>query len=281
LVVLEKAANGCSPPLPEAEALAVVASAYRRPNEPQSPAQGLVLAFQTTGAELFHDPDSLAYVTLANGETHPLRARIVRTQLARLGPKPPSRHALEAALDQLEGIAVVEGREHRVHVRTARVGEVVYLDLGCAIVRVTSGGWEVCERCEVKFVRPRGFRPLPRPERGGSVEGLRELLNIADERSWRLIVGWLLGALAGDGPYLILIVQGEQGSGKSTAVELLRRIIDPNKANLRALPRNERDLLIAARNGLVLAFDNLSGIQADWRRVRGSLRGSTTATTKR
>jgi hypothetical protein len=40
----------------------------------------------------------------------------------------------------------------------------------------------------------------------------------------------------------------------------LRAVIDPSVAPVRALPRNERELFIAASNGHVLAFDNLSGL---------------------
>ena len=41
---------------------------------------------------------------------------------------------------------------------------------------------------------------------------------------------------------------------------MLRALSDPAVEPLRALPRNERDLAIAAGNAWVLAFDNLSGI---------------------
>jgi hypothetical protein len=37
-------------------------------------------------------------------------------------------------------------------------------------------------------------------------------------------------------------------------------VVDPNTAPLRALPREDRDLFIAANNGHVLAFDNVSGL---------------------
>src|SRR5262249_31238350 len=41
-----------------------------------------------------------------------------------------------------------------------------------------------------------------------------------------------------------------------------RALVDPNTAPLRALPREDRDLFIAASNGYVLAFDNVSGLPA-------------------
>ena len=43
---------------------------------------------------------------------------------------------------------------------------------------------------------------------------------------------------------------------------MLRALIDPNTAPLRALSREDRDLFIAATNGHVLAFDNVSGLPA-------------------
>jgi hypothetical protein len=57
-----------------------------------------------------------------------------------------------------------------------------------------------------------------------------------------------------------LAVNGEQGSAKSTLGRVARALIDPNVAPLRRPPRDERDLMIAARNGWVVALDNLSGI---------------------
>jgi len=73
-----------------------------------------------------------------------------------------------------------------------------------------------------------------------------------------LVVSWLLGALQHAGPFPLLAVAGEQGSAKTVLSKILRALIDPNVAPVRALPREERDLMIAANNGHVLAFDNLS-----------------------
>jgi hypothetical protein len=75
-----------------------------------------------------------------------------------------------------------------------------------------------------------------------------------------LVVAWLLGALRAGGPYPVLAIAGEQGSAKTVLSKLLRALIDPSVAPVRALPRDERELFIAASNGHVLAFDNLSGL---------------------
>ena len=77
-----------------------------------------------------------------------------------------------------------------------------------------------------------------------------------------LVVAWLVAALRNSGPYPVLALSGEQGSAKSTLTAILRELLDPNTAPLRALPREDRDLFIAATNGHVLAFDNVSGLPA-------------------
>jgi hypothetical protein len=102
--------------------------------------------------------------------------------------------------------------------------------------------------------------PLPVPERGRSLEALRSFLNLSSQNDFVLVVGWLLAALRPEGPYPLLAISGEQGSAKMVLSKLLRALVDPNVAPVRALPREERELMIAATNGHVLAFDNLSGL---------------------
>jgi hypothetical protein len=75
-----------------------------------------------------------------------------------------------------------------------------------------------------------------------------------------LIVAWLLASFRLGGPYPLLAISGEQGSAKTVLSKLLRAVVDPNIAPVRALAREERDLMIAANNGHLLAFDNLSGV---------------------
>jgi hypothetical protein len=77
-----------------------------------------------------------------------------------------------------------------------------------------------------------------------------------------LVIAWLLAALRDRGPYPIIVTAGEQGSAKSTFSQILRALTDPNTAPLRSLPRDERDLFIAANNGRVIAFDNVSAMPA-------------------
>jgi hypothetical protein len=106
------------------------------------------------------------------------------------------------------------------------------------------------------------MKALPEPGRGGSIAALRSFLNVQSDADFALVVAWILAAMRDKGPYPALVVSGEQGSAKSTFSSIVRALLDPNTAPLRALPREDRDLFIAATNGHVLVFDNVSGLPA-------------------
>jgi hypothetical protein len=114
----------------------------------------------------------------------------------------------------------------------------------------------------VRFRRPGGMLPLPVPVRGGSIEALGALLNLPNRNDFVLVVAWLLATLRSGGPYPLLAVTGEQGSAKTVLSKLLKALIDPHAAPVRALARDERELMIAASHSHLLAFDNLSSLPA-------------------
>jgi hypothetical protein len=102
--------------------------------------------------------------------------------------------------------------------------------------------------------------PLPVLQGGGSIEELASFLNLPSRNDFVLVVAWLLATLRAGGPYPVLAISGEQGSAKTVLSKLLKDLVDPYVAPVRALVREERDLVIAANNSHVLAFDNLSGL---------------------
>jgi hypothetical protein len=102
--------------------------------------------------------------------------------------------------------------------------------------------------------------PLPVPIGGGSIEALAPFVNLPNRADFVLVVAWLLATLRHGGPYPLLAVSGEQGSAKTVLSKILRALIDPNAAPVRTMPREERNLFVAASNSHLLAFDNLSDI---------------------
>jgi hypothetical protein len=220
--------------------------------------------------DLFHTAIGTAFADVmidGHRETWPVRSKRFRSFLRRSYYQATGQAAsvteIRSTLELLEARAQFDGPERAVHVRIAEHAGHIYLDLADEhwhVVNIGPDGWRVIERPPVRFRRPAGMLPLPFPERGGSIETLQSFFNVSSQDDFVLIVAWLLAALRSRGPYPLLAISGEQGSAKTVLSKLLKALIDPNTAPARALSREERELMIAANNGYVLAFDNLSGL---------------------
>lgn len=171
---------------------------------------------------------------------------------------------LNDAILAIEGKARAEGIERPVYVRMAESGGCIYVDLGRAdwrVVEISADGWRVIEAAAapVRFIRPRGVRALPIPEQGGQLKHLARYVNVKPA-DMVLVYAWLVAAFRPRGPFPILALSAEQGAGKSITSRVLRRLVDPNAAEIRTLPREELDLLLSAKNAWVVALDNVSSI---------------------
>ena len=241
----------------------------------ESQATAIVRLVMEAKADLWHTPTGDGYITISidghHRENHPLNSRGCKDSLSRPyyvdSGRAPNPTALQAAIATLSGIARFDGDEHAVHVRVAAGDDgVVYLDLvdsGWRVVQVTPTGWSIISNPPVRFRRPRGMRPLPVPVKGGSIEELRRFVNVGSKTDFCLMAAWLIQALRPQGPYPILVLIAEQGAAKTTTVRSLRRFCDPSESDVRRPPRNTEDLMIAATNGHIVAFDNLSRLSEE------------------
>ncbi|GGF24250.1 ATP-binding protein [Halobacillus andaensis] len=232
--------------------------------------QSQLLLEMASHIELFHTPDDEAYALIpvhGHKEVRKVRSRNFKRWLQHKYydkfKKAAGSQAVEDTLSALEGKALFEGEEHDVHLRVAEYEDSIYIDLcnkDWQAIQVHSGGWNIIDQPPVYFKRTNNMRPLPIPQKGGRVDDLKPFLNYKDDTQWKMITAWLLASIRPNSPYPILTVQGEQGSAKSTTTKALRALIDPSEMPLRTLPKDEKELSLAANSTWVLAFDNLSGV---------------------
>jgi hypothetical protein len=240
-------------------------------------AADILIELSTRAEELFHAPDGTGFATIPvddHLETWPVRSKGFRRWLAREffaeTWSAPNSDAIQSALNVIEAYAHFDGIQRPVHVRVGAHDGCLYLDLADArwrAVEITSTGWQIINNPPVRFRRAAGMQPLPEPVHGGRIQELRPFLNVEEDKDsnkdFVLTVTFILAVLRERGPYPALCLIGEHGSAKSTFAAVLRKLIDPNSAALRALPREDRDLFIAANNAHLLAFDNISKVP-DW-----------------
>jgi putative DNA primase/helicase len=223
-------------------------------------------------AELWHDANRTAYASfpVKNHREHwPIRSRDFRMWLsgrffeqtgAAIGGQ-----ALEDGLRILEARAVNEGPQHECFTRTGHADGRMYIDLGdpsWRAVEITTTGHRVVEKPPLKLLRSPSMRPLPEPEAGSLIEELQQFVNVKTDTDFILVVAWIVAALRHRGPFPILVINGEAGAGKSVFSRIVRSLVDPSAAPIRAVPRDDRDLVVSASNSWVLAFDNLSSVPA-------------------
>jgi hypothetical protein len=258
------------PPMDEEEVARTVQSISGREQKSGRPPSRMNRLIELASAyDLFHDKDGNGFAAI-EAETYRIGGRAFNRQLSRAFyakyGKGASAQDLKDACLTIEGKAVNDGPEQPVFVRLAGVGDTIIIDVADEarnIIKVTSSGWSVSSERVVHFLRPPGLAPLLLPTRGGSVNDLREFVNLENEDDFPLVVALVLACLAAQGPFPGGEFNGEQGAAKSTTVCVIKQLTDPSTVPLRSLPRDLRDLAIAAGNSRVLSFDNVSSIPDD------------------
>jgi hypothetical protein len=226
--------------------------------------------------ELFCEPDGngdRAYATVqANGrfETYRVNSnefkRWLTYEFYSAYGEAVSSQPMQDAINTPASKAYHEGRRHKVFIRIGEAGGKIYYDLGdeaWRVVEIDSDGWRVLSKSPVKFVRPAGYKAQVMPVGGGSLDELRRFINVSSEDDWTLFVAWLVSSYRATGPYAILSLAGTQDAAKSTTTKMLRLLVDPSTALVRSQPKEERDLMVGAKNNWLLAFDNLSHV-SEW-----------------
>src|SRR5215211_886497 len=181
-----------------------------------------IIHYAREGALLFHSPGGTAYAAVevdGHLETHAIRSvrfkDWILMRFLRQHGRAPNSQLLNDALNTIRAIAVYHGLEMPV------------------FVRVAPEGYEVVSRPPVAFVRKAGFAPLPYPVDGGTVDDIRPFLNVGSDGDFMLVAAWAAFSLSPQCPFPVLVLQGEQGSAKSTTVRVLRALVGPAVEPLR------------------------------------------------
>jgi hypothetical protein len=172
-------------------------------------------------------------------------------------------HYLQAEVDMAGFVA-------DIWYRVAPVDGGIEIDLGDenhSRVRITAGNVEVVtEGSATLFWRTASCRELAQPAEIGNLKLLKKYVNL-DHVSYQLLIAWITWTIAhpkvSTSKFLILLVQGGEGTGKSLLSKLLLRLIDPSVVGVQPLHNNVKDFAIAAQNAHVLGYDNLRVLSHD------------------
>lgn len=207
--------------------------------------------------------DGPRVVRMLRGDGRSLRAELAAAYRGQTGAVAPQQ-ALADALATLEGFAIAEKPRH-LALRVAEHAGALWLDLGDEtgdVVRIAADGWSVHAEAPVLHRRTALTASLPRPAEDGDLAPLWALLNVTPEDR-AVLLGFLVAALMPEIPHPVLLLTGEQGTGKSTASRMIAATLDPSTVPLRKPPRDLDSWTTAAAGSHVVAVDNLSTLP-DW-----------------
>lgn len=185
----------------------------------------------------------------------------------------PSDTLVRNAVRHLEALGTEHGRRVTAELRAVRrtPGEII-IDLGDEtgdVAYVTADGWKTTDPRDLPcpppvFRRSAGYGPLPRPERGGDLAELWDILHVADPAAVALGTGWSVAAYFADIPRPGVWPTGPPGAGKTTLAGGLARLIDGTEwLDGRLDSGDERNNIIRAATCYVVSFDNMSAVTAD------------------
>jgi hypothetical protein len=169
------------------------------------------------------------------------------------------------AIYQLKSYAIYEGVEHEPRVRLVYFECALWLDLGrpdWKCVRMTADGWEVLDHCKAKIIRGTGTKELPVPAEAGDIRDLRQFLNVRDDADFVLFLGQTVGQYNAFGNYTTTIFCGPALSAKTTAMRIMRMLVDPHRVIERPFT-TVRDLMHGLANHHVQGLENVSAITPD------------------
>ena len=171
--------------------------------------------------------------------------------------------AFTDALATLRGEAM-DTEPQEVWIRVGNYASGIVLDRGTSdgsAIIVDATGWRIVERSPILFQRTALSGALPKPIKGGSLNSLRDLLNVSPT-TWPILLGYMVAAFIPDVPHPILMLSGGQGTGKSNAATFIGKLLDPSDAILKTQPSNQEHWTTLASNCWVIVLDNVSSIPA-------------------
>ncbi len=127
-------------------------------------------------------------------------------------------------------------------------------------IEVSCKGWGRVELPSSTIFRDSALSTsLPYPSDTPVIKALRELFSL-DEIQLKLLIAWITYTMSNakvrGSKFVHLIINGDQGTGKSFLSYIISRIVDPNILGIKALPSSERELSLILACTHVGCFDN-------------------------
>lgn len=149
-----------------------------------------------------------------------------------------------------------------IHNRIATVNGAIYIDIGSKdrkVIRIDKHGWSV-GNYKVFFKRHKEMAELPLPERGGHIQEIFEFMPPMPKQDQCLALSWLIASFFSEIERAFLLVEGENGTGKTTLTKLLKSFIDPAHGGALTYSDNVNNMAQILDHHCIPLIDNVTKI---------------------
>lgn len=168
---------------------------------------------------------------------------------------------IDTLVEHCSALAHLSNDERTLHLRVARgLSGDILIDGLSETYLINSNGWKVMDQSPIIFRQTPSMKELVRPKAGGDLRKILDFVNLSDPDDQLLLFTFMVSAFVPDIAHPLLALHGPQGSGKSTFLKMLVRLIDPSISEDVHFT-NERDFLISVANRWVVPLDNISRIK--------------------
>ena len=174
--------------------------------------------------------------------------------------------AFEQALTTLKGLFRIQRlNRSTLFIRVGKSNGDYYHSLSKEkAIKISSGGWNVTKNVPPIFKSFSHQADIPEPDLKSSIpikdrlDLVFKYIRVKTDNEKHLVISALISSLVADIPHPILLFLGPQGSSKTTATMVSKRLIDPvGKLKGFRLPKTDKDFILMASQHHVLPIENM------------------------
>ena len=131
-------------------------------------------------------------------------------------------------------------------------------------IRITPEGVEELDTTDYYFKQTANMIPQVQPKKTkkGLYKLLRKYVNLNDD-DYKLFLVYLCQLFMHRTSHMICVISSSKGTGKSTLTRIMKRVVDPSKAENSLVPNSTDELINHCYNNNIVCFDNTKCLSSD------------------
>lgn len=222
--------------------------------------------------ELFHDEKKVGYAKIQyedHYEVYQINSEefsdVLRKKYLEEYHSVVKKFELESVIETISALAKFNGKEYKLHVRICKHEDAIWFDLGnWKAVKITKEGWTIENNPPILFRHFSNQKPYNfEIKKDGNSRDIFKLVRLNHDNQAMLYLIDLCTKFVPGIQHVADSVSGDAGSGKSSKVQVQKRLVDWCENDFIRLSKNPEETIQNMSHTYYAVFDNLSYITGD------------------